>query len=123
METGAIAFQVGLDEHGAKPPSQFPHRFAVLTWIDRDGDGSNPWSLLRECIPVLANRMEADCVLAEYWKRQKRLFRKPTITKNTECAWGELMKHDSDQLHQHVDFPDRIRFERHGQVVLLAETE
>jgi hypothetical protein len=71
METGQIAFRIGVDKDGAKPPTQFPHRFAVLTWIDRSGDGTYPWSLFRQCVPVIANRMGADRVLAEFSENGK----------------------------------------------------
>jgi hypothetical protein len=123
IETGQIAFRFGVDEHGAKPPSQFPHRFAVLTWINRGGDGTNPWSLLRKCIPSITEIISADNVRAEFWKREKRVFRKLRITKIAKCAWSELMKQSSEELHENAEFPDKLRFERQDRIVLLAETE
>lgn len=123
MQSGCIEFRVGVDDVGAKPPTGFPHRFAVLTWIDCDGDGAMPWSLLRGCIPAVAREINADAVLTEFWAREKKLFQKSVITKVSECTWEELMKNSDEILQEHQDFPDRFRFERSGQVVLLAESE
>jgi hypothetical protein len=50
------------------------------------------------------------------------LFRKPEPTKISERTWEELMNQSADELHENADFPDKLRFERQNQVVLLAET-
>jgi len=119
-----ISFVCGVDRHGARPPRDLPHRFAVLTWFDNDHGMADPWSLFRAAIPRIAAITGAERIMAEYWRGQqsRSLFRKSEEHCVAEVAWLGLM-HSSDEELSHQTFPSRIRFSTNGLTQLLAVTE
>lgn len=122
---GSIAFLTGIDRHGAQPPAGFPFRFAVLTWFEEDGSMTEPWGFFRRTLPEVASASQASDILAEYaatrqrgwfgWCRKRQPARK--------IPWAELMRKHDRELDETGGFPDRVRFLRNGEDVLIAISE
>lgn len=119
-----IAFVNGVDRHGAKPPKEFPHRFAVLTWFEHDGGMADPWSIFREAIPRIGALVNADFIMAEYWHSHSTgiIFRRDEDILVAEVAWEGLMHSSNEDLNLQT-FPSRIRFNTGDNTTLIAETE
>lgn len=119
-----IAFVNGVDRRGAKPPKNFPCRFAVLTWFAHDDGVADPWPLFRATIPRVGALVDADSIMAEYWHSRSTgiLFRRFEETLVAEVAWAGLMHVDDEALNQQT-FPHRIRFSADDKTRLIAVTE
>jgi hypothetical protein len=120
-----VSLVTGVDRWGAQPPAGFPHRFAVLTWRTLDGDGGHPWLLLRAAAPELVRLTAADAAVAEFWRvRRSPWGLRRRVGKTGETPLLPYVDRDERVLHDdEVAFPDELRFERGGRVVLCAETE
>lgn len=117
-----VQFVHGVDRHGAPPPEGFPHRFAVLTWCTRDGEGAEPWTLLRAAVPEIARLVGADAVIAETWQLQRRFLRPARPVKTGDLPWADVIAPSDAELHAQATLPTKLRFVRNGAAVLWLET-
>jgi hypothetical protein len=125
VDAHLVSLVTGVDRWGAQPPAGFPHRFAVLTWRTLDGDGGDPWLLLRAAAPELVRLTAADAAVAEFWRvRRSLLGLRRRVEEDGETPLLPYVDRDERVLHDdEVAFPDGLRFERDGRVVLCAKTE
>jgi len=119
-----IAFLSGLDITHPTPIEGMAHRFAVLTWFDRDGSACDPWPLLKSAFPRIAELLNANTITAEYheskparWLRSRRT---PAIV--ASVPWTTLAACSDAELHEN-SFPTRFRFACHGATLAIAESE
>lgn len=122
MDMNQVSFVTGVDRWGARPPAGFPHRFAVLSWVTIAGEDTHPWRLLRLVAPGLVRLSAADTAVAEFWHRSRSLL----LRRNEKTGEAPLLPYlewDERLLEQFAAFPDKVRFERRGEVVLWMETE
>ena len=101
------------DDHTPDLPSGLTFQFALLTWTDRNGDGVDPWAVMRDVVPELSTLTAANRVVAEYSLQQ------PSDSK----AWSELMKKSDEELEEVADFPDCIAFLQGEELVLNADVQ
>ncbi|TVQ39934.1 MAG: hypothetical protein EA384_05025 [Spirochaetaceae bacterium] len=112
------------DEWTPSPPPGLMFQLSVLTWIDRDRGSVEPWALARLAVPGLAELVRADQVRAEYRIPERRALLRRWHRKFAHSRnWADLMSRSDAELEQNGEFPDRVKFERRGKLMLLWQTE
>ena len=112
------------DEWTPPAPSGLTFQLSLLTWIECDGGSADPWALARLAVPRLAELVQADRVVAEYWHRTPRGVLRPSREKlHRRRDWADLMKQSDLELEQTGEFPHRLVFSSASKPVLLVITE
>jgi hypothetical protein len=119
-----IAFLSGLDKTHTTLIEGTAHRFAVLTWFDRDGSACAPWPLLKPAFPRIAELLNAYTITAEYHESKPTRWlgsrRPPAVV--ASVSWTALAACSDAELHEN-SFPTRFRFACQGATLAIAESE
>ena len=120
--TGNVAFVAGTDVHGANPPQGYPHRFAVLTWLELAGSQLEPWDLVAKAFPDVALAVGAHTIVEEQWERREAgIFRRQKDVKLSERPWQPWTSQEAQR--KELPFPVKFRLEAGETTILHVETE
>lgn len=104
------------------PPPNHIFQISILTWIESESSFVDPWRFARLTVRRLGEIVQADRILAAY------IIRKPPgifgLFHNTSrhvIPWDDLMSQDDAVLEEDAEFPERIIFEREGNLTMLAQ--